>query len=159
MRTVQMMRPLSTGQSSDDWSKKVNLFAEHWYIFNSGKIFPLALLTTVFRISSFAFITTALGYYSIPLYMFLILGPITIDYVYNTTKDRFVVRGMTSVLSIGELTSMCVWPLYICYFSFSGRMLPLWGSLPSLLVCGQLQHHSSLDNLDRDNETSWFWQR
>ena len=65
----------------------------------SGKIFPLVLLSTTFRCSSFALIATTLGFYSIPLYMFLVLGPITLDYVYNGTKDRFVIRGMTSAFS------------------------------------------------------------
>ena len=65
----------------------------------SGKIFPLVLLSTAFRCSSFALIATTLGFYSIPLYMFLVLGPITLDYVYNGTKDRFVIRGMTSAFS------------------------------------------------------------
>ena len=83
----------------------------------SGKIYPLALFSTLFRTVSFAFITSALGYYSVLLYIFVFIGPITLDYVCNKYRQRFVIRGVTSIYSGKETLSPFILEYNSYFFS------------------------------------------
>jgi len=68
----------------------------------TAKLFPSVLLCCVFRGLSFALIVSMLRYWSIPLYIVLILGSISLGGYFNQDQEdrNFVTRGVKSVLSI-----------------------------------------------------------
>ena len=71
--------------------------------FCSVKLFPSVFLFCVFRGISFALIVSILRYWSVPLYILLILGSISLGCYFNREDHNFVTRGVKSVLSIGDL--------------------------------------------------------
>ena len=70
---------------------------------SAAKLFPPVLLCCIFRGLSFALIVSMLRYWSIPLYIVLILGSISLGGYFNQEDQNFVTRGVKSVLSIGNI--------------------------------------------------------
>ena len=76
---------------------------------SAAKLFPPVLLCCIFRGLSFALIVSMLRYWSIPLYIVLILGSISLGGYFNQDQEdrNFVTRGVKSVLSIGDVSFLC----------------------------------------------------
>ena len=74
----------------------------------AAKLFPFVFLCCVFRGLSFALIVSMLRYWSILLYIALILGSISLGGYFNQEKRNFVTRGVKSVLSIGDISFLCL---------------------------------------------------
>ena len=68
-----------------------------------AKLFPYVFLCCVFRGLSFALIVSMLRYWSFLLYLVLILGIISLGHYFNPKDHNFVIRGVKSVLSIGDI--------------------------------------------------------
>ena len=79
-----------------------------WFCLSAAKLFPPVLLCCIFRGLSFALIVSMLRYWSIPLYIVLILGSISLGGYFNQEDRNFVTRGVKSVLSIGDISCLCL---------------------------------------------------
>ena len=90
----------------ESWKKqgKVGDFDKCNFLFSPAKLFPFVFLCCIFRSLSFALITSMLRYWSIPLYIVLILGSISLGGYKNREDQNFVTRGVKSVLSVGDIS-------------------------------------------------------
>ena len=62
------------------------------------RMWLFSIVSLVFRVFSFTLIVTALRYWALPLYFFLILGAIIIGAWANTDHESFVIIGSKSLL-------------------------------------------------------------
>ena len=67
----------------------------------SVRMWLFSIVSLVFRVFSFTLIVTALRYWALPLYFFLILGAIIIGAWANTDHESFVIIGSKSLLFTG----------------------------------------------------------
>ena len=70
--------------------------------FLSGMIWPLSLVSLVFRVFSLSLIVTLLRYCAIPLYAVIFLLAITLGRFWNKDKRTFVIKGFKSLLFMGR---------------------------------------------------------
>ena len=59
----------------------------------------------MFRTVTIALVVSCLGYYAIPVYVFLLLLSICIAWKFNSENDDFVMRGVKSIFIMVELLS------------------------------------------------------
>ena len=62
------------------------------------RMWLFSIVSLIFRVFSFTLIVTALRYWALPLYFFLILGAIIIGAWANTDHESFVIIGSKSLL-------------------------------------------------------------
>ena len=65
------------------------------------RMWLFSIVSLVFRVFSFTLIVTALRYWALPLYFFLLLGAIIIGAWANTDHESFVIIGSKSLLFTG----------------------------------------------------------
>ena len=76
------------------------------FVLPPAKLFPFVFLCCVFRGLSFALIVSMLRYWSVLLYIVLILGSISLGGYFNREDQNFVIRGVKSVLSVGNFSDV-----------------------------------------------------
>ena len=65
-------------------------------------IWPLSLVSLVFRVFSLSLTVTLLRYCAIPLYAVIFLLAITLGRFWNKDKRTFVIKGFKSLLFMGR---------------------------------------------------------
>ena len=98
------------------WKKQGKLRCEvYFFMFFSAVISPFVFLWITFRVLSFALITSILRYWSIPLYIALVLGSISAGVFFNRKDRNFAIRGLKSVLSIGIFPDLSRFTLFVLF--------------------------------------------
>ena len=138
-------------QHSKVGRSKVSFWFFHLQESFSVRNFPFVFLCCVFRGLSFALIVSMLRYWSVLLYILLILGSISLGCYFNREDPNFVTRGVKSVLSIGDVLILFWFNQYISPFSW--RPIQAWDCLPDLL--GNLQLPNSW-YVDCPCKAAWY---